>query len=630
MIRPVPMKKVRIFSLRSSIPAVVKTLHESGVMEIRKFRTEGLKSGRPLEFFDEVSTQLIRLRNTISNMDSEVLATIKPEKKELDGRTAVNEAAKTYSEAGERLAKISNEIAMVREDVARLSAQVKTVERLEVFRGINFSKLETKSMHFAVGDIPAAKLPVLRKKLEATKGEHTVLSPERSTLTLILYSKDVDAIDGILAESGFVSLTLPEGMTTPEDEHSRLDYQLKEDSKKLENLETEKRQLTEQYGAKVQNLVEILDVEAERNEISSKFADSDRISVIQGWIKEEDFSKLKAALNAFGEDVVLEEVGISHHEQPPVVLENPGLRNPFEYITKAYSMPNYFEIDPTITYFISLPIIYGLIVGDVIYGLISLAIASFFLSKFKNNYVLSSVSRIWLTSAVFAILFGLLFDEWAGFSHIGWFEVLAGWGLPAISSPLYQGLFSRLHHFPLLLGVTIITGIVHLGAGFIIGAYNKWNHHRKHAYASIAWLGVIIGGTFAIGGFLTYLPEMLMLPGLALLIISAIGLFLTEGIVGILEIPGLAGNVLSYTRIAAVGVVGVVLAEIINRIFVPLPSAGLLVIILLPLLIILHSINTFIAMFEAIIQGGRLNVIEFRSKFLEGGGLLFNPFSLKK
>jgi len=46
------------------------------------------------------------------------------------------------------------------------------------------------------------------------------------------------------------------------------------------------------------------------------------------------------------------------------------------------------------------------------------------------------------------------------------------------------------------------------------------------------------------------------------------------------------------------------------------------------LFLILHSINAFIAMFEALIQGGRLNIIEFRSKFLQGGGKLFSPFTV--
>lgn len=629
MLRPVKMKKVRIFALKSSLPAVIKSLHEAGLMEIRKFRTEGLESGRPLGFFDEVSTQLVRLRNTLSNMDQELLKKTKPEKHDISGETAVNEAAKLNVDAGKRIGEIAAAITTTNEEITRLDSQLKTVERLEVFRGINFSKLTTKSVAYTVGDVPAAKLPPLKKKLEASKGKQTILSPERSTLALILYSVDAP-VDTVLAESGFSPISIPDDMTTPEDEHSKIDTQLKEYGKKLAELEAERKELTQRYAAKTQNLVDILEIEAERSEISSKFADSARISVIQGWIQESDFPKLKKTVDSLGDDASIEEVEVSHHEQPPIVLENPGIRNPFEYLTKAYSLPNYFEIDPTITYFISLPIIYGMIVGDVIYGFISLAIASFFLSKFKSNYVLSNVAKIWLFSAVFAIIFGIMFDEWGGLSHFGWAEYFSSWGLPSLASPIYQGFFSRLHHFPLLLGVTILTGLIHLGFGFILGAYNLWGHHRKHAYAKIAWLGVEIGGTVAIASYLGFLPEFAMLPGIGFLVAAAIGLFFTEGIVGMLEIPGLAGNVLSYARIAAVGVVGVVLAEIINEIFLPGPAVGLLVLIMIPLLVILHSINTFIAMFEAIIQGGRLNVIEFRSKFLEGGGVLFNPFSLKK
>jgi V/A-type H+-transporting ATPase subunit I len=114
-----------------------------------------------------------------------------------------------------------------------------------------------------------------------------------------------------------------------------------------------------------------------------------------------------------------------------------------------------------------------------------------------------------------------------------------------------------------------------------------------------------------------------------LLGMSAFILAITEGFIGLLEIPGLMGNALSYARIAAIGVVGVVLAEIINEYFAPTPSAGLFLIITIPLFLIFHFVNMFVAMFEALIQGGRLNLIEFRSKFLKGGGSVFAPFSMK-
>jgi V/A-type H+-transporting ATPase subunit I len=244
---------------------------------------------------------------------------------------------------------------------------------------------------------------------------------------------------------------------------------------------------------------------------------------------------------------------------------------------------------------------------------------------------MTSIASIWYISAFPSILFGLLFDEWGGASHAAWLALLAKWGLPVPTTPLYHGVLSRLHDFPLLLGITLLIGAVHIGIGFLLGAYSLWEHHRKHAYAKLAWLGIEIGGAFAVcSGFLQILPSSFLTPSLALLLVSVGAMVFFEGAIAVFELPSLVGNILSYARIAAVGVSGIVLAEIINEFFMPLPQAGIAAILLVPLLIILHMVNTFIAMFESLIQIGRLNVIEFKSKFMVGGGIPFSPFMLKK
>jgi V/A-type H+-transporting ATPase subunit I len=187
-------------------------------------------------------------------------------------------------------------------------------------------------------------------------------------------------------------------------------------------------------------------------------------------------------------------------------------------------------------------------------------------------------------------------------------------------------------HILELVGLTAFVGMIHLAFGFAIGAINEWKHNKKHAMAKIAWIGV------EIGMLLTLLPAIglvampaLMYAGLAVLVISVIALAITEGILGIIELPGLLGNILSYTRIAAIGIVGIVIAEILlNQFVIPLPEHGIFALLLLPLFLLLHVVNAFIAMFESLVQGGRLNIVEFRSKFLHGGGEIFVPFSVKK
>lgn len=635
MFRPAKMKKIRVYALKSILSDVIKSLHELGLVEIRRFKARELEQGRPLAFFDDVSEQLVKLRSTVSHMDKEVVKSTAAAEMGVSGNEAILESKKIDAEVGEGLRRLSGELSTLTEDISKITQQIQAVEKLEAFKGLNFSMLSSKSIAFSVGEIPVSKLPALKSKLGTVLRHYNILAPghegKTKAIVLVLYGRDSPSPEGVFGELGFSSIQLPEDMTAPAGTLSRLRMTLKEKERRLATLKFERKSLSEKHAKEVLGVIGVLDIEAERAEISSRFAFSKSASVIEGWLKESDFGEFKKTIEKFGDSALLEEIPISEKEQPPIILENPKYEHPFEFITKSFSIPNYFEFDPTFVYFIGLPIIYGMIVGDVIYGIFSLIIALGFMKIFSKSDIMKSVAGIWYISAFPTIFFGIIFDEWAGMTHAQWFEVLSRWGLPIATSPLYTAALHRLHDFSLLLGITLIVGLIHVGIGFLLGAISLWKHHRKHAIAKLAWLGAEIGGAFAIVvGFFGLLPPVLMMPSLVLAVISVIVLVYIEGAVGALELPGLVGNVLSYARIAAVGVAGVVLAEIINGFFMPVPEAGLMVIVLLPLLVALHFVNTFIAMFESLIQVGRLNIIEFRSKFLEGGGVLFSPFALKK
>ena len=272
----------------------------------------------------------------------------------------------------------------------------------------------------------------------------------------------------------------------------------------------------------------------------------------------------------------------------------------------------------------------------MIYGILSIIIGYLLTKKFAKSYIMSNVSKIWMYSGFPAIVFGLFFDEFAGMSHFKLAQLITSWtGIPLLSAPLWTG-FERLDGVLALIALSALVGVIHLTIGYIFGAINEWQHSKKHAVAKIAWIGVEIGIILAL---LPYLPMLLpqlgninpglTIPGLVILVISIIVIAVIEGVVGVIEIPGLIGNILSYSRIAAIGVVGVVIASLLNQFIVPNPGQGIvLAIILLPVFIILHLLNCFVAMFESLIQGGRLNIVEFRSKFMQGGGGIFVPFAL--
>ncbi len=628
MFRPKTMKKVRMIVLKSSIESLVKDLHEAGLVDIRKTRYEGLEEGRPLASFDEVSAELLKLRTVHSLMKTHLKGKHEEEPKIISAKEALEQAKKLG--VSEHLKSLSDEAAKLSERMASLETEALAIEKLLDFGKVDFSKLTTKTVDYRVGEISSLKAAELDKKLEEMEGESTVISDVPSDTTLVLFEKKKEEnVDTLLSDVGFKPIDVPEGTTTPVSTANRIRHEFDSKKTRLTIVNTELEKLSKENIGKVSSLLASLQIEAERTEIASRFSSSDRIYVLEGWALEEDFGKLAIIVDKYGSDTILQEAPFGHKEMPPTVLGNPKAASPFEFLTKSYSLPNYFELDPTMAYFIGLPLIYGMIVGDFIYGLLSIILGYLLMKKFEKSYMMYSVSRIWFLSGFPTLVFGIIFDEWGGMSHLHLLEYIGGWfGMELLHSPLYHG-FHRMENILILVGITAFVGMLHLAAGFILGAVNEWNHNRKHAIAKIAWLGVEVGMLLALLPALGMAEAAFTMAGLAVLVISVIILGATEGVIGIIELPGLLGNILSYTRIAAIGIVGIVIAELLNEFIIPLPGQGFVALLLVPIFLVFHIANCFIAMFESLVQGGRLNIVEFRSKFLHGGGEVFDPFILK-
>ncbi len=616
------MKKARMLVLRTIVEKLITELHEAGFVEIKKTKYDGMEEGRVLPSFDNISAKLLRLRGLLSIIESNIPASLKPDTKVLSLDDAGKEMSKL--DIDEKLKSLVSENSSILDNIKELDGKMQRVKRALHFGDVDFSKLTTKKLRYRLGEV---------QKITAINKLATVISKpgKSSNVILVLYdNKDEIEVDNSLNEAGFSAIELPQGTSTPNDTLKNLEAEINNNRSRMVQIKAGIETISKANFGEIKNLIASFEIASERSAIATKFASSKYLYVIECWLTEQEMPKLQDIVGKYGSEIMLEDVHFGHDEAPPIVLENPEIVSPFEFITKSYSAPGYFEFDPTIGYFIGLPIIYGMIVGDVIYGILSIFIALFFLKTFKNSYILRNVSKIWLYSAIPTIIFGVIFDEWGGMNHLHLLEFLGSWiGFAAPHLPLYEG-FHRMENVMGLLGITALLGAVHLGAGFAIGAINEWNHNKKHSIAKIAWIGIELGGLFALGSLMGILGSAFMPAGLVLLVLSVIILAVTEGIFGVFEIPGLVGNILSYTRIASIGIVGVVLAEVINEFLRPVPAQGILALIIAPIFLLLHMANCFIAMFEAMIQGGRLNIIEFKSKFLHGGGKVFAPFGLKK
>lgn len=627
MLRPLKMQKIRVVAVKSLTNSLLQDMHNLGIVEIRKASAADFAAGKTAPIYDRVSAAWIKLR-TIKAM----LELHGGQYREMGAEQALAEAEGI--QIGDALRKDHERLSALTADLSALELRMRGARKLLPFRNVDFSAARSKYIQLYAGTVASAKMPFLRKSLPPSCEASARVGKAETTL-LVLCKNDEDITSGVelaLSKCGFSPINVSD-FTTPPETVKRLEGEISAKKAEIAKVREEISAYASKYGEQVKSLERTLAVWAERELATKDFGFGAETVVLEGWVKDKDYERLHGHLESkFAGKVYMDRIG---GDKPPTVLENPESTKQFQFLVELFSLPQPDEIDPSLVLLITVPIMYGLMLGDVFYGLISFLLASWMMGKVKKGGLGYEVARIWKFSAIAGIIFGFIFDEWMGISSLQWLEFLQSWGVlnlaaMGITGPLYHG-FSRTHNMSLLLGLSIILGMLHLAVGFLLGAVNQWHHNRKHAYGKLAWIGLEIGGFFLVTIYmLGMFPVEWGAPAAAFFFVSLVIIIWAEGMMGAVELPGILGNSLSYARIAAVGIAGVALAEVINESFMPGPEQGLMLVIILPLFLVLHALNTGLAMVESIVQGGRLNLVEFYGKFFQGGGRAFAPFSVEK
>ncbi|WP_121250814.1 V-type ATPase 116kDa subunit family protein [Nocardioides ferulae] len=193
-------------------------------------------------------------------------------------------------------------------------------------------------------------------------------------------------------------------------------------------------------------------------------------------------------------------------------------------------------------------------------------------------------------------------------------------GMPALW--FYRGGPAALE--PLLL-FAVALGWTHIVLGLVLGLVTSLRRGDRHRTLEVGGtLAVLLGATAAIAAAVLGAPSWViavaLVPALAGLVATSWVHGPIGALLGPLELIGTVGNVLSYLRVAAVGLASVYLANVANELALELPLVvGLLVAVLL------HLLNLGLAAFSPMVQALRLHYVEFFSKFHDGEGREFRP-----
>ena len=335
--------------------------------------------------------------------------------------------------------------------------------------------------------------------------------------------------------------------------------------------------------------------------------------IIQGWMANDQVDKLHDDLNrSFSGRVVLEQQAILEEDldQVPVMLRNPGYFAPFEIMSRLLPLPKYSSYDPTPLIGLFFPVLFGMILGDIGYGMILIVLAFFLARHFPERTLASDIGKILGIAALYTLVFGVLYGEFLGDLGETWLGLHPVW-------------FDRGKAVVPMIIFSLTVGVVHILLGMTLGALTELRRHQpRKALVKLAMLVAVILMVLSLVGW--FYPQSWLSTGPLLIGVGILMpiLIAAEGLLAPLELLKTMGNIISYVRIMAIGFSSILLAMVANRL------GGMTGDIMVGILVggTLHAFNLLLGVFAPTVHSLRLHYVEFFSKFLDLGGRRFEPW----
>lgn len=652
MLKPTKMTKVLIAGTKDIIEPAISTLHSLNLLHITDYAEENkdFKIGHPLKPASKLSEYLLSLRAISSQLG-------------LTGKEpALKQSPKELSsQIDEKITKLQKEVASRFDELRSIEFKIKEKEdlisTLKPFFGLpltieEYHGYETLKVYagFIENDIEP-KLSGITKNCELFTGEHE----KRKIFALFIPKLFEGEVQKLLQEErSYVELKVPELKGSPPVILDGLTKEVSILKEKHALIKSELDNINKEYSEFIMAMDEYLSVETQKAEAPLRFATSPNAFIIDGWVPEAKYGELESKLQESTGGLVYltrleEEI---KEEEIPIKLENPTLAKPFELLIDTFATPKYREIDPAALVFITFPLFYAIMLGDVGYGLIIAGMAFVIKNKFKSGG-LNALALILFLSAVLSVIFGIIYGEFFGFPLFN-VEVRGKLehGILGLAAPAVAGIHIPVHRFDnvqSLLMITLVIGIIHILLGLILGFRNiTIEHGLKHAiYEKGSWMMILIGGVAAIAKLMPSLMSKLPVQsndpvfagGIGLAVIGIALLIKGEGFISIMEIPTLLSNVLSYARILAIGLSSAGIALAVNTLSMDLfirPEGKLLgggvglALVGVIVLFIGHLINLILGILGPGLHSLRLQYVEFFTKFYEGGGSKYVPFGYSR
>lgn len=479
------------------------------------------------------------------------------------------------------------------------------------------------------------ELSSINKELGESVAVEVVSNDKMYTCAVILcYGPQAEELEAVLREIDFIQVEKP-CPALPSKTIEKTESEYEELKNKISDIGVQIGTYKEHYDD-LRFLSDYLASQIDKYTAIELAATTQSVFVVSGYMPEAESEMLKFTLE--NNYTAYVEFSPPDYENPevPVLLDNNGFASGVESITEMYSPPSNKDVDPNPVMAFFYYAFFGLMLSDAGYGILMVIFSIFAEKKLKvRGNMKKSVNMVYY-SGISSIIFGALFGGWFG----DLIPVICTHFLGMEKAPDLAIWLDPVSNSITLLLYCLGFGILHLFAGVLLNGYKllKNKNYTGAIFDTIPTIIFVCGFAVFGAGFLVEIPESVKSAGNKLLLAGAVLIVLTAGrsaknIIGKFgaglyalynTTSGYLGDILSYSRLLALGLVTGVIASSIN-LMATMPGN---IVFFILIFIVGHTINIAINLIGTYVHTNRLQYVEFFSKFYEGEGVVFTPFRI--
>ena len=653
------IKKIDICAMKKDRKAILEKLQSMGALEIRA-------GGDETDVFKKINTtsQRSKYEKRVQNTDEalEILGRYAPEKtsmlQALAGKADVDDSVykdivenrHDYNMIVQKIREKDKKIGNCKAEIAKCQLAIDGLKPW-INMDVPINTTGTEHTDVIMGSLGPGLTEnmieelVAKRQPELSAHEITVISSDKdqTCIFVVCLKTETERLEEALRAEGFTRMSYF-SKRTPENKIKKYRLTIEGYEDEIEDLKKQIAGFAENRQA-LKTLSDYYKIRTEKYQVLGTLLQSNSTFIITGYVLERDEEKVKEELNQ--NFVLMVETGeIPEDEPAPVQLSN---KMPFasaEGILESYGLPARGEMDPTTPMSLFYVFFFGLMLSDAAYGLIIFLACFILIRKFPKmgdgmKKSLTLFEYCGISTLIWGILFGGYFGDVVAVISRTFFHheitIAPVWFAP-LDNPMKMLIFS------------LLFGLIHLFGGLALKGYMCLKKKDFVGFFSdvISWYLLIIGLVLMLmptslfasiaqvsfhfsDGLKTFSYVITILGAAIIVVMSGRShknpvLRLALGLYDIYNITGWLSDLLSYSRLLALGLATGVIAQVINQMGSMVGDGILGAIVFILVFIIGHTFNLAINMLGAYVHTCRLQYVEFFGKFYEGGGEAFHPF----